>query len=210
MKPPPPLARHASELVGTSEVTTVKEPRPQLTKTPSKSQPCRNPHLSAVSDNTASYYSLYCVCFFFFVAYSTVHGDEQCRNPRQSPLSKSVAPLHRGRRHRRSTPPPCRINTASTVTRRRRLPCHRSPRSTVARQCRGGSLLDSCTTSFVIISLSTALWFWLEAIMIFRLNYVQDLSIMSRDYVRGRGFRDVWTSDAAFEGGGPETSGLAT
>nr|VDD50755.1 unnamed protein product [Brassica oleracea] len=25
----------------------------------------------------------------------------------------------------------------STVTRRRRLPCHRSPRSTVARQCRG-------------------------------------------------------------------------
>ena len=60
----------------------------------------------------APYYSLYCVCFFFFVAYSTVHGDEQCRNPRQSPLSKSVAPLHRGRRHRRSTPPPCRINTA--------------------------------------------------------------------------------------------------
>ncbi|CAF2074354.1 unnamed protein product [Brassica oleracea var. botrytis] len=66
----------------------------------------------------------------------------------------------------------------STVTRRRRLPCHRSPRSTVARQCRGGSLLDSCATSFVIISLSTALWFWLEAIMIFRLYYVQDLSSM--------------------------------
>ncbi|KAF3543176.1 hypothetical protein DY000_02006867 [Brassica cretica] len=33
---------------------------------------------------------------------------------------------------------------------------------------------------------------------------------MSRDYVRGRGSRDVWTSDAAFVGGGSETSGLAT
>ncbi|KAF3511320.1 hypothetical protein F2Q69_00006150 [Brassica cretica] len=33
---------------------------------------------------------------------------------------------------------------------------------------------------------------------------------MSRDYVRGRRFRDVWTSDAALVGGGSETSGLAT
>ncbi|KAF3504301.1 hypothetical protein F2Q69_00043988 [Brassica cretica] len=33
---------------------------------------------------------------------------------------------------------------------------------------------------------------------------------MSRDYVSGRGFRDVWTSDAALVGGGSETSGLAT
>ncbi|KAF2582991.1 hypothetical protein F2Q68_00004653 [Brassica cretica] len=33
---------------------------------------------------------------------------------------------------------------------------------------------------------------------------------MSRDYVRGRGSRDVWTSDAALVGGGSETSGLAT
>ncbi|KAF3601693.1 hypothetical protein F2Q69_00035538 [Brassica cretica] len=31
-----------------------------------------------------------------------------------------------------------------------------------------------------------------------------------RDYVSGRGFRDVWTSDAALVGGGSETSGLAT
>ncbi|KAF3515006.1 hypothetical protein F2Q69_00006148 [Brassica cretica] len=35
-------------------------------------------------------------------------------------------------------------------------------------------------------------------------------SIMSRDYVRGRGSRDVWTSDAALVGGGLETSGQAT
>ena len=34
--------------------------------------------------------------------------------------------------------------------------------------------------------------------------------VMSRDYVRGRGSRDVWTSDAALVGGGSETSGLAT
>ncbi|KAF2599132.1 hypothetical protein F2Q68_00011106 [Brassica cretica] len=33
---------------------------------------------------------------------------------------------------------------------------------------------------------------------------------MSRDYVRGWGSRDVWTSDAALVGGGSETSGLAT
>ena len=33
---------------------------------------------------------------------------------------------------------------------------------------------------------------------------------MSRDYVRGRGFRDVWTIDATVEGGGSETSGLST
>uniref|UniRef100_A0A0D3C9Y9 Uncharacterized protein n=1 Tax=Brassica oleracea var. oleracea TaxID=109376 RepID=A0A0D3C9Y9_BRAOL len=33
---------------------------------------------------------------------------------------------------------------------------------------------------------------------------------MSRDYVSGRGSRDVWTSDAALVGGGSETSGLAT
>ncbi|WZZ86868.1 hypothetical protein YC2023_115447 [Brassica napus] len=37
-----------------------------------------------------------------------------------------------------------------------------------------------------------------------------DFSIMSRDYVSGRGSRDVWTSDAALVGGGSETSGLAT
>ncbi|KAF3552145.1 hypothetical protein DY000_02008416 [Brassica cretica] len=34
--------------------------------------------------------------------------------------------------------------------------------------------------------------------------------VMSRDYVSGRGSRDVWTSDAALVGGGSETSGLAT
>ncbi|KAF3528888.1 hypothetical protein DY000_02038673 [Brassica cretica] len=34
--------------------------------------------------------------------------------------------------------------------------------------------------------------------------------VMSRDYVRGRGSRDVWTSDAALVGGGSETSGLET
>ncbi|KAG5410912.1 hypothetical protein IGI04_007231, partial [Brassica rapa subsp. trilocularis] len=34
--------------------------------------------------------------------------------------------------------------------------------------------------------------------------------IMSRDYVRGWGSRDVLTSDAALVGGGSETSGLAT
>ncbi|KAF3541321.1 hypothetical protein F2Q69_00022767 [Brassica cretica] len=33
---------------------------------------------------------------------------------------------------------------------------------------------------------------------------------MSRDYVRGRGSRDVWTSDATLVGGGSETYGLAT
>ncbi|KAF3591722.1 hypothetical protein DY000_02024931 [Brassica cretica] len=33
---------------------------------------------------------------------------------------------------------------------------------------------------------------------------------MSRDYVRGRGSRDVWTIDAALVGGGSETPGLAT
>ncbi|KAF2568000.1 hypothetical protein F2Q68_00024368 [Brassica cretica] len=33
---------------------------------------------------------------------------------------------------------------------------------------------------------------------------------MSRDYVRGRGSRDVWTSDTTLVGGGSETSGLAT
>ncbi|KAF3609568.1 hypothetical protein DY000_02049311 [Brassica cretica] len=33
---------------------------------------------------------------------------------------------------------------------------------------------------------------------------------MSRDYVTGRGSRDVWTSDAALVGGGSGTSGLAT
>ncbi|WZZ29585.1 hypothetical protein YC2023_012986 [Brassica napus] len=33
---------------------------------------------------------------------------------------------------------------------------------------------------------------------------------MSRDYVRGRGSRDVWTSDATLVGGGSETFGLAT
>ncbi|KAF3509261.1 hypothetical protein F2Q69_00007696 [Brassica cretica] len=36
------------------------------------------------------------------------------------------------------------------------------------------------------------------------------LTVMSRDYVSGRGSRDVWTSDAALVGGGSETSGLAT
>ncbi|KAF3572605.1 hypothetical protein F2Q69_00059680 [Brassica cretica] len=35
-------------------------------------------------------------------------------------------------------------------------------------------------------------------------------SIMSRDYVSGRGSRDVWTSDAALVGGGSVTSRLAT
>ena len=34
--------------------------------------------------------------------------------------------------------------------------------------------------------------------------------VMSRDYVSGRGSREVWTSDAALVGGGSETSGLAT
>ncbi|KAF2591317.1 hypothetical protein F2Q70_00039308 [Brassica cretica] len=34
--------------------------------------------------------------------------------------------------------------------------------------------------------------------------------VMSRDYVSGRGSRDVWTSDAALVGGGSEPSGLAT
>ncbi|WZY94953.1 hypothetical protein YC2023_067282 [Brassica napus] len=39
---------------------------------------------------------------------------------------------------------------------------------------------------------------------------LEGLKIMSRDYVSGRGSRDVWTSDAALVGGGSETSGLAT
>ncbi|KAF3582854.1 hypothetical protein DY000_02030756 [Brassica cretica] len=34
--------------------------------------------------------------------------------------------------------------------------------------------------------------------------------VMSRDYVRGRGSRDVWNSDAALVGGGSETAGLET
>ena len=34
--------------------------------------------------------------------------------------------------------------------------------------------------------------------------------VMSRDFVSGRGSRDVWTSEAALVGGGSETSGLAT
>ncbi|KAG5397485.1 hypothetical protein IGI04_019299, partial [Brassica rapa subsp. trilocularis] len=38
----------------------------------------------------------------------------------------------------------------------------------------------------------------------------EGLFLMSRDYVSGRGSRDVWTSDAALVGGGSETSGLAT
>ena len=33
--------------------------------------------------------------------------------------------------------------------------------------------------------------------------------VMSRDYVSGRGSRDVWSSDAALVGGASETSGLA-
>lgn len=32
---------------------------------------------------------------------------------------------------------------------------------------------------------------------------------MSRGYVQGRGFRDIWTIDAIMEGGSSETSGLA-
>ncbi|KAF2561294.1 hypothetical protein F2Q70_00017018 [Brassica cretica] len=40
--------------------------------------------------------------------------------------------------------------------------------------------------------------------------YMYVYIVMSRDYVRGRGSRDVWTSDAALVGGGSETSGLAT
>ncbi|KAF3527698.1 hypothetical protein DY000_02042404 [Brassica cretica] len=44
------------------------------------------------------------------------------------------------------------------------------------------------------------------------LRHVHDghVAVMSRDYVSGRGSRDVWTSDAALVGGGSETSGLAT
>ncbi|WZZ32132.1 hypothetical protein YC2023_015533 [Brassica napus] len=40
------------------------------------------------------------------------------------------------------------------------------------------------------------------------LRFLQNL--WQRDYVSGRGSRDVWTSDAALVGGGLETSGLAT
>ncbi|WZZ78307.1 hypothetical protein YC2023_098879 [Brassica napus] len=43
----------------------------------------------------------------------------------------------------------------------------------------------------------------------FGYGYVTSM-VMSRDYVSGRGSRDVWTSDAALVGGGLETSGLAT
>ncbi|KAF2582989.1 hypothetical protein F2Q68_00004651 [Brassica cretica] len=39
---------------------------------------------------------------------------------------------------------------------------------------------------------------------------ITQVSVMSRNYVSGRGSRDVWTSDAALVGGGSETSGLAT
>lgn len=40
--------------------------------------------------------------------------------------------------------------------------------------------------------------------------YIYVYIVISRDYLRGRGFRDVWTSDATLECGGLETSELAT
>ncbi|WZZ47100.1 hypothetical protein YC2023_043359 [Brassica napus] len=40
--------------------------------------------------------------------------------------------------------------------------------------------------------------------------YMYVYIVMSRDYVSGRGSRDVWTSDATLVGRGSETSGLAT